>query len=75
MRLLRKQPEKARSKAYERLDRLPSTEVLNWGDQALSGTWRCLDQYRHHGTPESLQEAREGLEALVAVLDVLENRQ
>lgn len=66
--------EKAPSKAHKRLSRLPTPSVLDWADQAGSGVFKALDDYRRLGTQESLQEARSGLEALLAVVDVLEER-
>ena len=60
--------------AHQRLQRLQTVDVLNWSDQAGSGVFKALDDYRRLGTPESLQDARKGLEALIAVVDVLEAR-
>jgi hypothetical protein len=63
-----------RIKARKRMTRLPESDVLNWTDQAGTGVAKALDDYRRLGTPESLQEAREGLEALLGCIDALEGR-
>lgn len=61
------------SKARKRLQRLKTVEILDWCDQAGSGMFRTLDDYRRLGTQESLLEAKIGLEALLdAVEELLE---
>jgi hypothetical protein len=56
------------------MERLSSAEILNWADMAGSGIARTLQDYRRHETPESLEEAKSGLLALLACVDVLEKR-
>lgn len=63
-----------REKAAKRLDRLPTADVLNWGDAVGSGLAKALDDYRKEASPESLAEARRGAQSLLAVLDVLDRR-
>lgn len=63
-----------RSKVAKRLDRLPSTDVLEWADNVGSGVARALDDYRRGSGPESLAEARQGVLSLLGVLDVLDRR-
>lgn len=71
---LRRTREEAPSRAYQRLSRLQTVDVLNWVDQAGSGVYKALDDYRRLGTAESLQEARLGLEALCDAVAVLQER-
>lgn len=63
-----------RAKAFERMDRLSRTEILDWSDMAGSGVARALQDYRRHETPESLEEARMGLQSLLGCVDVLQKR-
>lgn len=66
--------DRVREKASKRLDRLATTDVLNWADAVGSGLARALDDYRKDGQPESLAEARQGVQSLLGVLDVLDRR-
>lgn len=68
------QEDPARRKARERMTQLPRVEVLDWADQAGSGVAKALDDYRRHNTPESLEDARMGIQALLGVVDVLQGR-
>jgi hypothetical protein len=63
-----------RAKAAKRLDRLATTDVLNWGDAVGSGLAKALDDYRREPSPDSLLEARRGAQSLLGVLDVLDRR-
>jgi hypothetical protein len=63
-----------RAKVAKRLDRLPSTDVLEWADNVGSGVARALQDYRRDGATESLAEARQGVLSLLGVLDVLDRR-
>jgi hypothetical protein len=64
-----------REKAAKRLDRLPTVDVLDWGDSVGSGLAKALDDYRKQATPESLLEAHRGAQSLLGVLDVLSKRE
>lgn len=63
-----------RRKVAKRLDRLPSSDVLEWADSVGSGVARALGDYRRDGAAESLAEARQGVLSLLGVLDVLDRR-
>ena len=65
---------KGLSKARKRLQRLGKVEILDWCDQAGSGVFRTLDDYRRQGTQESLLEAEMGLEALLDAVQELLDR-
>jgi len=63
-----------RAKAFERMDRLSRMEILDWADMAGSGVARALQDYRRHETPESLEEARIGLQSLLGCVDAIQKR-
>ncbi len=63
-----------RAKVRRRVERLSTPELLDRADQAGSGMARALQDYRRHGTVESLHEAEQGVVALDAVLEVLLER-
>jgi hypothetical protein len=60
--------------AKRRFGKLPRVEILDWCDQAGSGTARALDDYRRLDMPESVAEAKTGVIALLAAIRVLEER-
>jgi hypothetical protein len=62
------------SPARKRLQKLNSDDILNWCDQAGSGVAKGLDDYRRLHQPQSLDEARMGLEVLLEAVDVLRVR-
>lgn len=70
----KKNPDVVLEHAKNRLDRLPSVEILNWLDQAGSGMARALGDFRRSEDPEILVEAREGALALVAGIELLQGR-
>lgn len=63
------------AKVRKRFERLSTSDILDWADQAGSGVARCLQDYRNYGASESLHEARTGLEGLLTLVDVLQERQ
>jgi hypothetical protein len=71
---MRRREDKRRTLAYKRLKKLPTTEVLNWADSTGSGIVKALDDYRRLGQAVSLEEAKQGLWALIGVVDALEER-
>lgn len=73
MRLTKRRPV---SRARRRLRRLGSADILDWCDQAGSGVFHALDEYRRKSTEDSLLEAEMGLKALLdAVQELLDRRQ
>ena len=64
-----------RAKARRRVRKTTTPELLDWADQAGTGIAKALDDFRRYNTPESLQEAAEGVSALAGVVDVLCDRQ
>lgn len=71
----REDGDSVRAKAKKRLGRLQTVDILNWADQAGSGVAKALDDYRRIGTSESLEEARIGLESLLGLVEVLQERE
>lgn len=67
-------PDKIRAKAAKRLERLNTTDVLSWADQAGTGIAKALDDYRRLSLDESLLEAQNGISALAGAVDVLSRR-
>jgi hypothetical protein len=63
-----------RARAYGRMRRLSTVDTMNWMDAAGSGVARALDDYRRYGEPDSLNEIRAGLEALLGCVDSLQER-
>ena len=67
-------PPVIKTAAQRRLAKMPSSDILNWCDQAGSGVARCLDDYRRLDLPESLLEAEMGLTALLDAIGELKGR-
>lgn len=60
--------------ARRRLERRPTAEILDWMDQAGSAMARTLSDFRRDGNLDSLEEAREGVNALLAGVKLLQGR-
>lgn len=61
-------------KARKRLSVLDSNTVCTWGMDSLWATQEGLEQYQMHNDAAGLQQARQGLVAMLAVTDVLLER-
>lgn len=64
-----------REKARNRLQRLPTPEVVDWSEQAVNGCHRALDAFRRDADGAALQEARQAVSMLAGAMDVIEARQ
>lgn len=62
-------------KAYKRLRKLSTGEILDWADTAGSGIAKALMDYRKTGGLDPLNEAEMGLETLLASTQVLKERE
>lgn len=62
-------------KAKNRLSKLPSHAVCDWGMDSLWATQAGLERFQVHNDETGLLEARQGLVNLLAVTDVLMERQ
>lgn len=71
----RKRGSEPESKVAKRVARLSEADLVAWGDQALFSTGRYLTAYQRERLPEYLDEARQGAEALLAVVDEIRRRQ
>jgi len=71
----RKRAPEGESKIAKRLSRLPEADLVAWGDQAIYSTGRYLTAYQRERRPEYLDEARNGAEALMAVVEEIRRRQ
>jgi hypothetical protein len=74
---LRRAPEpqnELKARATRRLSLLDSYAILDWADQAGSGVARALSDYRREGVGYSLEEAKMGLEGLLAGVEILLSR-
>lgn len=60
--------------ALRRFEKLPKIEILDWIDIAGSGIAKATDDYRRLGMPDSLQEARLGIIAVMAGIETLARR-
>jgi hypothetical protein len=74
MKIRSKDPDPIRSLAAERMERLSTSEILDWMDVAGSGVARALQDYRRHGNEDYLSDARNGIDSLRGCIDVIESR-
>lgn len=71
----RTEPEnELKERAKRRLSILDSFAIMDWADQAGSGVARALSDYRREGVGYSLEEAKLGLEGLLAGVEILLDR-
>ena len=61
-------------KVERRVSRIPTAELEMWIDQSIYEVGRCLSGYQKSREPIYLQEARQGAEALHAVVEELYKR-
>ena len=57
-----------------RVSKLPTADLSSWCDQALFGIGRSLSDWERYSNDDSLNEAKMGAEALVAVLEEIISR-
>jgi hypothetical protein len=60
-----------REKVVKRVARIPEDDLFSWADVTGTGIARSLRDYQKTGEPLLLQDAREGVSALQAVIDSL----
>jgi hypothetical protein len=60
--------------AVKRVPKLSTHDLLNWADTASIGLGQGFDDYKQHGTPESLYEIREKISAMQALVEELMKR-
>jgi len=61
-------------KIANRVRRIPTSELTMWGEQAINELGRTLNAYARTNSPELLEEARAGAEAIHAVIEALHQR-
>ena len=59
---------------HKRVSRLPEADLIAWGDQAIYTTGRYLTAYQRERLPEYLDEAQNGAEALLVVVEEIRRR-
>lgn len=74
MRLFKVPVDRVRVRASERLSRLDRGGVLDWTDVSMAGSWKALEDYRKHPSPELLDEAERGLQQALGGIDNLRVR-
>jgi hypothetical protein len=71
----RKQTEdKEKTKLEQRVSRLPTSDLLNWSDQAIYSLGRDLSDWRKGGPDHLLLEAEMALESLTVTVRELKGR-
>lgn len=63
-----------KSKAYRRMKKVTSIEILDWTDAAGTGVARALSDYRKGPDAAHLLDAEAGLLALLGCVEVLKER-
>ena len=61
-------------KVAKRVAKIPTGELERWTDQAIYELGRCLSGYQRNREQVYLDEARQGAEALHAVVEELHKR-
>jgi hypothetical protein len=62
------------SKLQRRVERLPTSDLLNWAEQAVNSLGRDLSDWRKGGPNDLLVEAELALEALTVTVQELKVR-
>lgn len=71
----RKQGEdKEKTKLEQRVSRLPTSDLLNWSDQAVYSLGRDLSDWRKGGPDHLLVEAELAVESLMVTVQELKTR-
>jgi len=68
------QPKVEKTKIQKRVEKLSTQELMGWADQAIFGVGRAMSDWQRFGSPDSLEEAILGAEALHEVLKILKER-
>jgi hypothetical protein len=69
-----KSPEATTNKARARVHGLGTPEILLWADTAGAAIARSLSDYQRAGSPDSLEDAFEGLLTMLGVVEELRAR-
>jgi len=70
----RKKTEVEKTKLQLRIAKIDTPELVNWADQALFGIGRNISDWNKNSEFVYLGEAKQGAEALLAVIDELIER-
>lgn len=61
-------------KVTKRVGMLTSADLVDWADQAISTTGRCLTAYQRDRSPDMLAEAHMGAEVVIAIVEEIQRR-
>jgi hypothetical protein len=61
-------------KITKRVGLLPSSDLVDWADQAIYSTGRSLTAYLRERSPELLKEAHVGAEVILAIVEEIQRR-
>ena len=70
----RKQADRQQTKTERRVAKLPTDELILWGENALYAIGKDLTSWQRHRDAAGLGDAALGAEALVAVVAELQRR-
>lgn len=62
-------------KIVTRVRKLPTSDLVDWADQAIYTTGRCLTTYQRERNPQFLQEAQTGAQVLLAITEEMLRRE
>lgn len=62
-------------KVLKRAAMLPSSDLVDWADQAISTTGRSLTAFQRERSPDMLAEAHLGAEVLLAIVEEIQRRE
>lgn len=63
-----------KTKIQKRVEKLSTSELMGWADQAIFGVGRAMSDWQRFNSKDSLDEAILGAEALHEVLKKLKER-
>lgn len=66
--------EREKTKLEKRVESLPTSELIGWSETTLYSISRNLSSWQREKNPFYLQEAKFGVEALLAVVATLSER-
>lgn len=58
----------------KRVQKLPSSDLVDWADQAIYSTGRSLTAYLRERSPDSLHDAHVGAEVILAIVEEIQRR-
>jgi hypothetical protein len=61
-------------KIVKRVQMLPSSDLVDWADQAIYSTGRCLTAYQRDRSKDMLAEAHVGAEVILAIVEEIQRR-